>query len=408
MQADLVIVGAGLVGATLALALRHTSLNIVVLEAGSVDQPLISANSAFEPRVSAISLASQALLEHVGAWPAISSCRVSPYQHMAVWDGSGTGHIHFSAARVHQPYLGHIIENQVIQNALMAQLQQTDVQLLPHTSLERLAYEGNHWKITLSSGDVITSPLVVGADGACSQVRACAGVKTCEWDYLHHAIVTSVRCEKPHQKTAWQRFTDTGPLAFLPLSLAGDEHWCSIVWSSPPEMAHQLMALDEAAFRQVLARQFEYTLGDISHVEARYRIALRQRHAYRYTKQGLALIGDAAHVIHPLAGQGVNLGFMDAATLAEVIEHAVNAREAIDSKKVLGRFEHKRKLHNVGMAAAMEAFERLFQADALVVRWLRNKGLDWMNRQDELKAIIMRRALGLEGSLPRMAQWRHD
>lgn len=405
MQADIVIVGAGMVGSTLALALKDSGLSIVVLDHHEKSYKTFEPETPFEPRVSAISLASQRVLQHVNAWRGVLARRVSPYTDMHVWDGSGTGSIDFSAASVHQSILGYIVENRAIQDALLEQLEQASesIQLLPNTSLERLERLADGWCIGLKDNTEINAQLVVGADGACSQVRALSGIETREWDYFHHAIVTSVRCELPHKKTAWQRFTDDGPLAFLPLSLNGDEHWCSIVWSLPPAKAEQVMALDDAAFCKKLSESFEYKLGKVVHADARVCIPLRQRHAKRYVQQGLAVVGDAAHVIHPLAGQGVNLGFMDAAMLAETILNALLTSDDFSSAKTLTRFERNRMPHNLGMMAAMETFERLFQADPLPLRWLRNTGLKVVDQLPEVKAIFIRRALGIEGSLPKMA-----
>lgn len=405
MQADIVIVGAGMVGSTLALALKDSGLSIVVLESNATTYKEFTAETPFEPRVSAISIASQRVLQHVNAWNGVLARRLSPYSQMYVWDGSGTGHIDFDAASVHQPILGHIIENRVIQDALLEQLEEANetITLLPEVELESLERTAEGWNIVLKDCLQIKAKLVVGADGARSKVRQLADVQTREWDYFHQAVVTSVRCEKPHQKTAWQRFTDEGPLAFLPLSLEGDEHWCSIVWSLPPTTAEQVMALDDEAFCKKLSETFEYKLGKVQHADPRMCIPLRQRHAKRYIQQGLAVIGDAAHVIHPLAGQGVNLGFMDAAALAETLLEAVAQTEDISSVKVLGRFERNRMPHNLGMMAAMETFERLFQADPLPLRWLRNTGLKVVNQLPEAKALFIRRALGIEGPLPKMA-----
>lgn len=405
MQADIVIVGAGMVGTTLALALKDSGLSIVILESNATTYKEFKVDTPFEPRVSAISIASQRVLQYVGAWAGVAARRISPYSQMYVWDGSGTGHIEFEAAAVHQPILGHIIENRVIQDALLEQLEKANdkITLLSEVELESLERTAEGWNIVLKDCLQIKAKLVVGADGARSKVRQLADIKTREWDYFHQAIVTSVRCEKPHQQTAWQRFTDEGPLAFLPLSLNGDEHWCSIVWSLPPTVAEQVMALDDKAFCKRLGESLEHKLGNIEKADPRLCIPLRQRHAKRYIQQGLAVIGDAAHVIHPLAGQGVNLGFMDAAALAETILEAVAQGEEISTAKVLSRYERSRMPHNLGMMAAMETFERLFQADPLPVRWLRNTGLKMVNQLPEAKALFVRRALGIEGSLPKMA-----
>ncbi len=339
MRADLLIVGAGMVGSALALALRHSGLQILLLDGGPLTVVPFDAQAPFEPRVSALSAASQRILERLGAWDGIAQRRATPYSDMHVWDGSGTGQIHFSAASVHAQVLGHIVENRVVQDGLLERLHDSDIGLLANARLEQLRRSGDEWLLTLADGRQLRAPLVIAADGANSAVRRLAGCETREWDYLHHAIVTSVRCSAGHQATAWQRFTDEGPLAFLPLTRDGQQDWCSIVWSTTPEHAEQLMAMDEAAFLQALERAFEGRLGEVLQADPRVCVPLRQRHAKRYVDEGLVLIGDAAHTIHPLAGQGVNLGFLDAAVLAEVLVNACERGERLADVKVLSRYE---------------------------------------------------------------------
>ncbi|WP_434119898.1 2-octaprenyl-3-methyl-6-methoxy-1,4-benzoquinol hydroxylase [Pseudomonas fortuita] len=403
-RADLLIVGAGMVGSALALALRHSGLQILLLDGGSMAVKPFDAQAPFEPRVSALSAASQRILERLGAWDGIAQRRATPYSDMHVWDGSGTGQIHFSAASVHAHVLGHIVENRVVQDGLLERLHDSDIGLLPNARMEQLRRSGDEWLLTLADGRQLRAPLVVAADGAQSAVRRLAGCETREWDYLHHAIVTSVRCSAGHQGTAWQRFTDEGPLAFLPLTRDGQQDWCSIVWSTTPEHAEQLMALDEAAFLQALERAFEGRLGEVLQADPRVCVPLRQRHAKRYVDEGLALIGDAAHTIHPLAGQGVNLGFLDAAVLAEVLVNACERGERLADVKVLSRYERRRMPHNLALMAAMEGFERLFQANPLPLRWLRNSGLKLVEQMPEAKALFVRQALGLSGDLPDLAK----
>ena len=404
MHADLIIVGAGMVGSALALALKDSGLNILLLDSGALTLKPFDPQSAFEPRVSALSMASQRILERLGAWDGILARRSSPYAQMQVWDGSGTGNIHFAASSVHADLLGHIVENQVIQDALLEQLLASPLQLLGNARLESLQRTAEGWLLTLADGRELQAPLLIAADGANSAVRRLVGCATREWDYLHHAIVTSVRCSQPHQLTAWQRFTDDGPLAFLPLARDGDQHWCSIVWSCVPEHAEQLMALDDPGFARELGKAFELRLGEVLHVDPRMCIPLRQRHAKRYVETGLALIGDAAHTIHPLAGQGVNLGVLDAAVLAEVLLHGQRRGERLADERVLSRFERRRMPHNLAMMAAMESFERLFQAAPPPLRWLRNVGLSLVNGLPEAKALFVRQALGLSGDLPELAR----
>lgn len=404
MHADLIIVGAGMVGSTLALALQARGLEILLLDGGPLSVKPFDNGAPFEPRVSALSIASQRVLERLGVWQGIVARRSSPYGEMRVWDGCGTGQIHFSAASVHAETLGHIVENRVVQDALLERLHDSPVGLLAGARLEQLRRSGDDWLLSLNDGRQLRAPLLIAADGANSAVRRLAGCATREWDYLHHAIVTSVRCSEPHRATAWQRFTDDGPLAFLPLVSAPDEHWCSIVWSAVPAEVERLMALADEEFCRELGKAFEQRLGSVLHADRRLCIPLRQRHAKRYVEEGLALIGDAAHSIHPLAGQGVNLGFLDAAVLAEVLLHALARGERLADVRVLSRYERRRMPHNLAMMAAMEGFERLFQADPLPLRWLRNAGLNWVDELPEAKALFVRQALGLSGDLPELAR----
>ncbi len=402
-RADLLIVGAGMVGSALALALRDSGLNILVVDGGPLTVKPFVADAPFEARVSALSIASQRILERLGVWDGIVARRVSPYSDMHVWDGSGTGKVHFSASSVHAEVLGHIVENRVVQDALVERLHDSDIGLLADARLEQMRHSGDDWLLTLSDGRTLRAPLVVAADGANSTVRRMTGTATREWDYLHHAIVTSVRTADSHRKTAWQRFTDDGPLAFLPLDREG-EHWCSIVWSVTPEQSERLMKLDDERFCRELESAFEGCLGQVISADSRVCVPLRQRHAKRYVAPGLALIGDAAHTIHPLAGQGVNLGFLDAAVLAEVLRDAVERGERLADERVLSRYERRRMPHNLTLMAAMEGFERLFQADALPVRLLRNAGLKMVDHSAEAKALFVRQALGLTGDLPELAK----
>lgn len=223
-RADVLIVGAGMVGSALALALQGSGLDVLVVDGGPLSVKPFDQHSAFEPRVSALSTASQRILQRLGVWEGIAARRISPYAHMQVWDGSGTGQIHFSASSVHADVLGHIVENRVVQDALLDRLHESDISLLANARLEQMRHSGDDWLLTLADGRQLRAPLVVAADGANSAVRRLTETPTREWDYLHHAIVTSVRTADSHRKTAWQRFTDDGPLAFLPLEREG-EHW---------------------------------------------------------------------------------------------------------------------------------------------------------------------------------------
>ncbi len=400
MYTDVLIIGAGMVGSTMALALQSSSLKVLLLDSSPLIVKPFNQNATFESRVSALSATSQRILEQLGVWDGIVSRRVSSYSKIEVWDGSGTGYVDFSVASVHAEVLGYIVENRVIQDAVLDRLHDCDLNLLANAHLEEMSRSGNDWLLTLADGCTLRASLVIAADGANSTVRRLTGAATRAWDYLHNAIVTSVRTSQSHQHTVWQRFTDTGPLAFLPLVHNKQENWCSIVWSTTPVETERLMLLNDDSFCYELERAFEGRLGAVLSTEERVCVPLRQSHAKRYVCEGLALIGDAAHVIHPLAGQGVNLSFLDVVVLAEVLLMATKRGEYLADAKVLSRYERRRMLHNITLMLAMEGFERLFQADQLSLRWLRNVGLKLINQMPESKAIFMRKALGLTGDLP--------
>ncbi|GGK84147.1 UbiH/UbiF/VisC/COQ6 family ubiquinone biosynthesis hydroxylase [Amphritea balenae] len=409
-QADLVIVGAGMVGLTLAALLADTDLQIHILESRDLDpsdalqwEAGIRA-SGYDPRVSALTIASQQVLSVAGAWQYIEQMRLMPYRQMDVWDGEGTGQIKFDCTELHEPCLGHIVENRVTQAALCQVVAEQDnvtfcagEQL---TDLTEVDAEGLR-RLQLSSGRSIQAKLVVAADGALSNTRRLAGIGMWEWDYGHHAIVTTVTTEQPNRATCWQRFTEDGPLAFLPLS---DECLSSIVWSTSPDHARVLMELDDAEFCTALEQAFESRLGKVTATDKRFVFPLRQRHARQYVKEGFAAIGDAAHTIHPLAGQGVNLGLMDAAALAENILEGIETGKHWHSEFHLRRFQRARQSDNLQMAATMESFKRLFNSSQPLALLLRNSGMNLMNQLAPVKNHIVQQAMGLSGNLPKLAQ----
>ena len=247
----------------------------------------------------------------------------------------------------------------------------------------------------LSNGNEITAALLIAADGAHSKVRELAEFSTREWDYGQQAIITTVRTEQPHEFTAWQRFMHSGPLAFLPLQQQGDAHRCSIVWSAEDALATELMALDDDTFCARLTAAFEARLGKVIHCDKRYAIPLRQRHATTYIQPGIALVGDAAHNIHPLAGQGVNLGLLDVIALAQEIERALLRGIPLADYSILRRYQRQRLAGNLGMMSAMEGFKRLFGNRSLAVNWLRNTGMRQLNSVTAIKKIIINTALGV-------------
>ncbi|NIB39644.1 UbiH/UbiF/VisC/COQ6 family ubiquinone biosynthesis hydroxylase [Pseudomaricurvus alkylphenolicus] len=400
---DLIIVGAGLVGSAMACALASSPegahLRIAVVEAGG--DPAQFSGTDFDPRVVALTHASRSLLEQVDVWHDIVAQRVCPYTDMDVWDAEGTGQIHFDCREVQQLSLGHIVENSVVTRALLSRIDLLDaIDLLRPAKVLNVQYDEQREVrlVNLEDGRELHAPLVIAADGANSPIRQMAGLHTREWSYGHSAIVTTVKTELSHQFTAWQRFLPTGPLAFLPLqSDAGNacSNYSSIVWSIEDQLVDELMSLDDKAFRKALADAFEYRLGDIVDVAKRYSFPLRQRHATDYVDRGLALVGDAAHTIHPLAGQGVNLGFLDVAVLTEEILRGCERQLPLSEHSILKRYQRRRKSHNLSMMAIMEAFKRLFGTRDLPVRWLRNEGMRQLNGLAPLKNAIVRQAMGL-------------
>jgi 2-octaprenylphenol hydroxylase len=399
---DIVVVGAGMVGASLAALIAGSgwgqSLRIGVLEARPFKMPDLS--SGFDPRVVALTESSRQLLDQIGVWSSIAAQRACAYHRMEIWEADGTGHIEFDCADVRQPNLGHIVENALIVGALLQRLEDMpNVELLCPAVVDGLASAGSdsgRVVLTLSDGRSVSAGLVAAADGANSGIRRLCGLKLRQWDYGHHAIVTTVTTEKSHGHTARQRFLPTGPLAFLPLlGDGGGTRQCSIVWSQQTPVAESLMALDDQGFCQALGQAAGHCLGEVVAADRRHCIPLWQRHAVDYTVPGVALLGDAAHSIHPLAGQGVNLGLQDAAVLAEEVQRALQRGLLPGDRLALARYQRRRKPQNLAMMAAMEGFKRLFESDKLPLRLLRNDGMALFNGAGPLKKRLIRQAMGL-------------
>lgn len=405
VNVDIAIVGAGLVGATLAASLKSSGLTIALIDnqAQEILQqtlPYGTSVDEFEPRVSALTAASETLLKEVGVWERINKKKVQYYQNMKVWDELGTAAIEFDAAELYQESLGCILENQTIVSALHTVLaDQKNLSPFLSSSLDKIQLaEGkeNEHILTLESGQLIQCKLLVAADGANSNIRQWAGIPTREWDYQHQAIVATIKTGKKHQHTAWQRFSESGPLAFLPLADKDNtQQFCSIVWSQDTARAQSLMALSDDDFLIELAKSIEFNLGDLEAVSKRYAIPLRQRHAKNYVKPGIVLLGDAAHTIHPLAGQGVNLGFKDVKALSEILIQADQQGIEVNNMVLLKRYQRQRQGDNLLMMGAMEGFKRLFEQPDPVFRWLRNTGMNWINNQQFLKNQIAKHAMGL-------------
>jgi 2-octaprenylphenol hydroxylase len=320
---------------------------------------------------------------------------------MQVWEAEGSGEINFVADQVGTPVLGHIVENEVILAALEARLAELPgVTQVFDARIEALQSPATGRRLRLQDGRTFTAPLVVAADGARSQLRELAEIQVRAQDTGHCAVVTTVRTERPHGGVARQVFLPDGLLAFLPLSVDGDDRYCSIVWSTPPERATQLCALSREALGSAMGDAFERRLGEVEVIDDAVSLPLTQRHAEHYVEPGLALIGDAAHSIHPLAGQGVNLGFMDAAVLAEELLQARQRGAELGDVRILSRYARRRRGDNTAMLALMDGFRLLFGATHPALRLARNVGLSGVDRLLPLKRVLMRQATGDRGRLP--------
>jgi 2-polyprenylphenol 6-hydroxylase len=399
-QFDVAIVGAGLAGTALAAALGGSELRVALLEAQplALEWPALADSVAsFDSRVSALTATSRAWLDQLGAWPLVAAQRLAAYKHMQVWDGEGTGSIGFEAAAVNEPVLGHIVENRLLQTALLQCVaRHRNVQVFNPVQVTAFARTADRLEISLENGRTLQAELLVAADGANSKVREWAGFRLREWDYGQQALVATVATELPHRQIARQIFRREGPLAFLPLPDSKDsQRFCSIVWSTTPDEAQSLLAADDTGFRTRLGQAFEHRLGAIAETSRRFAFPLRARHAEDYVAPGIALIGDAAHTIHPLAGQGINLGLLDAQVLAAEIRRATGRGLRASEPTALARYQRQRKGDNIATLAAMEGFKRLFGATGLPVRLLRNRGLQWVDRSAPLKRLLIRQAMGL-------------
>lgn len=403
MHAEVAIVGAGMVGAALACLLGEAGVEVALVDAReALLDPEAVGRGQPAMRVSALTPVSRRLLERLGAWEWMAARRISPYRFMQVWDAEGSGEVSFSADQAGVSTLGHIVENDVTLASLERRLAALPtVRLVLGGRVAGLeAAEGEARRVCLNDGRRLVAPLVVAADGARSALRELAGIGTRERDTGHMALVTTVRVERAHGEVARQAFLPTGPLAFLPLRLEGESHHCSIVWSTSPEEAERLQGLSPEALGSELAAAIDHRLGEVTVVERTVAFPLVQRHAERYVLPGLALVGDAAHSIHPLAGQGVNLGLMDAAVLAEELLAARRRGVGLGNERWLGRYARRRRADNAGMLALMDGFRLLFGARHPALALARNLGMSGVDRLTPLKRLLLQQATGHRGRLP--------
>jgi 2-octaprenyl-3-methyl-6-methoxy-1,4-benzoquinol hydroxylase len=384
---DVTVVGGGMVGAALASGLAAQGFKVAVLE--QQEPAEFDASSNPDVRISAIGAASVALLKQLDVWPLIQRMRCTPYRKLETWEWN-TAQVSFDAQSLGLPELGYMVENSVLQRALWQRLQQQGVALISPARLQAMQPGNGGWQLTLENGDRLLTKLVVGADGANSQVRQLAGMGIRGWNYAQSCMLISVRCEQDAGDCTWQQFTPDGPRAFLPLF----DRWASLVWYDSPAKIRQLQAMTMAQLGQQIATHFPARLGKVTPVSAGS-FPLVRRHATRYVLPGLALVGDAAHTINPLAGQGVNLGYRDVDALIDTLVASRDRAEDWASEGVLKRYQRKRQKDNLLMQSGMDLFYFAFSTPVAPLRIVRNLGLMVAERSGVLKRQALKYALGL-------------
>ena len=391
---DIVIVGAGMVGLAIANLLGKSDLaNVTVIDAGK--KPIFSLEDDLSLRVSAIAPGSVELLRAIGVWDEIATERACPYRDMRVWDAAGHADgpetVAFSAAEFAAPQLGFIVENILVRTALLNKVAQTNVATRFETTIKSMRKSSNRYELELDSGRTLAPELVIGADGARSFIRDAAAIEIDSWPHEQKAFVTHLMPELDHRNTAWQRFLTDGPLGILPLH----DGRVSIVWSTTPENADDALAMTDEQLASRLTEISGGVLGRLTPSGDRGAFPLESQHAKHYVTPGLALVGDAAHAIHPLAGQGVNLGFADAIKLAEVLVSALEGGEFIGDRPVLRKYERARKGDNQLMLNFVRGLNKLFSAEYSSLQPLRGAGMAAFNKSGPLREHAVRVALGL-------------
>lgn len=384
---DVAIVGGGMVGTALASGLAAQGFSVTVLE--QHEPAAFDLNSAPDVRISALGAASVDLLRQLGVWPRVQAMRSAPYRKLETWEWQ-TALVSFDAQSLGLPELGYMVENSVLQLALWQQLQQQHVTLISPARLDALQLCNGGWLLSLENGEKLHARLVVGADGANSQVRQLAGIGIQGWNYAQSCMLISVRCEQDAGDCTWQQFTPEGPRAFLPLF----DGWASLVWYDSPARIRQLQAMAMPQLSEEIKKNFPARLGRVTPVTAGS-FPLVRRHASRYVLPGLALVGDAAHTINPLAGQGVNLGYRDVDALIDTLSAARDRAEDWAAENVLQRYQRQRLKDNLLMQGGMDLFYFAFSTPAAPIRMLRNLGLMAAERSGVLKRQALRYALGL-------------
>lgn len=414
---DIVVVGAGMVGAALASGLGRSGFAVALVD--RAEAPAFAPQAAPDLRVSALSAGSERYLRQLGAWDTITAMRLTPYARLAVWDQTPhplsqllprtLARTEFDARDLDATHLGHIVENPVTQQALWqcAKAQPT-VTLITGNGVTRLTNNPDGATVELDDGRQLACQLVVGADGAASRVRDLAGIGVSRDQYGQQALVASVRYQGPVADITWQAFFPSGPRAFLPLHSAGNEHpgesWASLVWYDAPDVLQRLKALPEAEFIAEVQKAFPADLPPLTHVDARASFPIARQHAKQYVSGRVVLVGDAAHTINPLAGQGVNLGFQDAHSLQAALREAKRAGGNLAHSRWLAHYEQQRRPANRRMMLAMDVFYYLFSNRIPPVHLLRNLGLGAAQAMPFARNRVAKYAMGLEDSLPPVIQ----
>lgn len=394
--ADVVVIGSGMVGLSLAAALKTSGLQIIVIDKNDAS---IALTDDAEVRVSALNLASERFLSNIGAWQHVP--RKQAFDGMFVWEQDSFGQLSIQANTFNETHLGHIIENKAVQQALMESLAETSVEIIQGHAIESLDENAQGAVLVLDNQQVIFTQLVIGADGAHSWLRQQNRMPLTAWDYQHTAIVGTVKCAEPHQNIARQVFSPEGPLALLPLWRANE---CSFVWSVSPQRAADLHALSKEAFSRALSVAFDMKLGVLELVSERQLCPLTARYARQVVASRSIVIGDAAHTIHPLAGQGANLGLMDAAALAQLLLTQKESNQPLFSPDVFKQFERWRKSEAVKYLVAMESIKRTYQITHPLAKFARGIGMNLANHAKSALAPIVELALGNQGELPELAK----
>jgi 2-octaprenylphenol hydroxylase len=398
---EVIVVGGGMVGAAVACALGHGGMQVALFDKAEPARQW--PQEPIDIRVSALTRASRLMLEQLGVWPGMVRRGVSAYREMRVFDARAGGELHFDCADTEFNELGHIVENRVTVAALWDVLDTLDsVNCITPAQVSGIESEPDGVQLRLDDGRTFRTNLVIAADGNDSALRKMAGIGVTGWDYGQHGLVATVTTELSHRATAWQRFLDEGPLAFLPLA----NGQCSIVWTLHSDTAKAHLALPDAEFLKVLEQASDGLLGKMLSVGPRAAFPLRFQYADRYTADHLALVGDAAHVMHPLAGQGANAGLLDAAAIAEIILEARRGQRSLSGRRFLRRYERWRKGDNLIMMGSMDALNKAFGIQSREVAELRSTGMNWINQTGLLKNYFNRYAMGLRDDLPSLAKGR--